>query len=440
MRDIPAVSPESLMPDSDLDSSLPARTVAKIRRRILPFIFALYIAAYLDRANVAFAKLSMQADLGFSEAVFGFGAGIFFVGYLLFEIPGALIVERWSARRWMARILITWGICAVVVGLIRTPMQFYGARFLLGVAEAGFYPGIIVYLTHWFPQRERARALSVFISAIAVSLVLGAPISALILQLDWLGLTGWRWVFILEGLPSVVLGVVTLFYLTDHPHQANWLTAKERQWIIAELEAEKREKRAHLSIWQGLRQRNVLLLASALCCANILGSSFQLWLPSIIRTNSHLSIGMASACSAIPFAAALAATLLAGKSSDRTGERRWHCALPLLAGALFFALSAIPGQPFPAIMIWLSLTAATTLAWPPPFWVLPTATLGRSAAAASIGLINSCGNMGGFFGPMIVGNLLTFHYPMSTAIVLLSSFYVVAAVLILAVRIPRKAH
>jgi ACS family tartrate transporter-like MFS transporter len=216
----------------------------KIAWRILPFIFTLYIIASLDRANVAYAKLTMMADQGFSEAVFGFGAGIFFAGYLLFEIPGALIVERWSARRWFARILITWGLCAVLVGFIRTASQFYAARFFLGLAEGGFFPGIIVYLTHWFCARDRARALAAFILAIPVSLSLGGPISALILRLDWFGLAGWRWVFILEGLPAILFGVVALVYLTDQPREAAWLEPEERKWIIAELESEKDAKRA----------------------------------------------------------------------------------------------------------------------------------------------------------------------------------------------------
>ena len=218
------------------------RTRSKIVRRVLPFLCLLYLAAYLDRANVAFAKLTMTADLHFSEAVYGFGAGIFFLGYLLLEIPGALIVERWGARRWFARILVTWGLCTIVVGFVRTPLQFYGARFLLGVAEAGFYPGIIVYLTHWFARGDRAKAMAGFIVAIPVSLVLGAPISALILKLHWLGLPGWRWVFILEGLPAIVLGIVTFFYLTDRPRDAMWLEPEERAWITQELEREKAEK------------------------------------------------------------------------------------------------------------------------------------------------------------------------------------------------------
>jgi ACS family tartrate transporter-like MFS transporter len=264
------------------------KTRRKIAWRVLPLVFVLYVIASLDRANVAYAKTTMMADQGFSEAVFGFGAGIFFVGYLLFEIPGALIVEHWSARLWIARILLTWGLCAVLVGFVRSPSQFYAARFFLGLAEGGFFPGIIVYLTHWFCPRDRARAVAGFILAIPVSLSLGAPISALILRLDWFGFAGWRWVFILEGLPAILLGAMTLMILTDHPREAGWLEPEERRWTVAELEAETRMKSAmaKVSVLQALRRKNVVLLALALCFANIGGYAFVFWLPSIVQKAS----------------------------------------------------------------------------------------------------------------------------------------------------------
>ena len=426
-----------------LASTLPlaARTPAKIRRRILPFVFLLYIVAYLDRANVAFAKLPMTADLGFSEAVFGFGAGIFSIGYLLLEIPGALIVERWSARKWMSRILVSWGLATVLIGFVRTPLQFYSVRFLLGAAEAGFFPGIIVYLNHWFARRDRARAMAGFILGIPICLVVGAPLSALILQLNWLGLAGWRWVFILQGMPAVVLGVVTLFYLTDHPREAKWLEAEERDWITAELEAEKQQKRAmgQVSIWRALRQRNVLLLAFGLCLANTGGNVFVFWLPTIIRNQSGLSVRLATACSALPFAVGIASLLLGSRSSDRTGERRLHTAIPMMVQAVFFTMAGLPGQSFPIVLLWLCLTGAVGYSWPPPFWVLPTATLGESAAAASIGLINAIGNLGGFIGPTVMGYLLSRNYTYTTAITFLSSSFLAAGVLILNVRVRRDA-
>ena len=429
--------PESSLPPG---ASVADRTRSKVRRRLLPFLFVLYIISYLDRANVAFAKLSMTADLHFSEAVFGFGAGIFFLGYLLLEIPGAVIVERWSARRWFARILITWGMCATLVGFIRTPIEFYGARLLLGIAEAGFFPGVIVYLSHWFVERDRARAMAGFIIAIPFSLALGAPISALILRLDWLGLAGWRWVFILEGAPAVVLGIITLFYLTDHPRQARWLDPDERDWIGSELEAEKASKKAlgHVSVWQALRQRNVLILAAALCLANLGGYAFIFWLPSTIRMASGLSVTLSTACAALPFLAGLVSIPLTGMLSDRSGERRLYAALPLILAAVFFTLSTFVGQPFLLVILWLTLTGAAGYAFPPPFWVLPTLTLGESAAAASIGLINSIGNLGGFLGPIIVGYLLSRDLPYSFAMTVLASAYLAGGLLLLAIRIPRR--
>jgi ACS family tartrate transporter-like MFS transporter len=414
-------------------------TRRKVARRLLPFAFILYIVAYLDRANVGFAKLAMTADLSFSEAVFGLGSGIFFIGYFLLEIPGALIVERWSARKWIARILITWGFCTVWVGFVRTPTEFYASRFLLGVAEAGFFPGLIIYLSHWFVERDRARAMAGFIIAIPVSLALGAPISALILRLNWFGLAGWRWVFILEGLPAVVLGVVTLFYLTDYPHQAGWLKPEEREWISGELEAEKKRKKAfgHIRIWDALRQRNVLLLAFGLCAANTGSYAFNFWLPTTIHRSSNLSVVASTACSALPSLFGLAATLLSGRSSDRTGERRLHTALPLIIGSVFFLLSALPNQSFGVVLMWLCLTSFAASRFPPPFWVLPTLTLGESAAAASIGFVNSIGNLGGFIGPSVAGYLLSHNHSYQVAMTFLASGYFLGGILILGVRVRR---
>ena len=416
------------------------RALAKIRRRILPFLFLLYIVAYLDRANVAFAKMQMMSDLAFSEAVFGFGSGIFFIGYLLLEIPGALMVEKWSARKWIARILVTWGFCTVAVGFVRGPGEFYTARFVLGCAEAGFFPGIIVYLGHWFPRQDRARAMAGFILAIPVCLVLGAPFSALLLHLNWLGLAGWRWIFILQGLPAVLLGIVTLFYLTDHPRDARWLQPDERRWIESELESERRQtETARISIWRALRMRNVILLALALCSANIGSYSFTFWLPSLIRRTSSFSITTSTVLSALPFAFGLASVYLSGRASDRAGERRLHTAIPMLAAGFFFALSGLSGDSFPLVLLCLCLTGAATNAWPPPFWLLPTASLEGAAAAASIGFINAIGNLGGFIGPTVVGLLLNQHYPHSVAIFFLASCYLLGSVFTLLIRVPREA-
>ncbi len=413
------------MPNIETSFTVADRARRKIARRILPFVFVLYIISYLDRANVAFAKLSMTAELGFSEAVFGFGAGIFFIGYLFLEIPGALIVERWSARKWIARILISWGICATLMGIIRTPTHFYAARFLLGLAEAGFFPGIIVYLTHWFTRRDRARAMAGFIIGVPVSLMIGAPVSSLLLRLHWFGMSGWRWVFILEGAPAIVFGIITWFYLTDHPRDATWLDADERDWIANELAEERQRKRAigHVSIWQGLRQRNVILLALALCLANVEGYAFVFWLPTTIHRASKFSITSSTLWAALPFVVGLISIVISGRRSDRSGERKFHAAIPLMLAAIFFTLSAVPGQSFPMVLTWLCLTTAAGYSFPAPFWVLPTLTLGESAAAASIGLINLIGNLGGFIGPSAVGYVLTrtHSYPLGMMILALGA-------------------
>lgn len=410
---------------------VPARARQKIARRILPFVFVLYIIAYLDRANVAFANVPMRADLGFSEEVFGFGGGIFFLGYFLLEIPGALIVERWSARRWMARILVTWGLCTVLVSAVRTPAQFYGARFLLGAAEAGFFPGIIVYLTHWFSAADRTRAMAGFMIAAPVSLALGAPLSAIILKLTLFGLPGWRWMLILEGIPAVVFGVIALFYMTDHPHQAKWLRQDEREWISGALEAEKLHKRRAIGFpwWQALRQRNVLLLTAAHFFANLAGYGFVLWLPNTLQKILSLSNTASTLLSALPFLAAVTASLFTARSSDRTGERKRHACTAFLCAASFLALAAIPNQPLVTSLIWLTLTGAAAYAWIAPFWVLPTIHLGESAAAASIGMINSVGNLGGFVGPWVVGYLLARRLPYGMTMMALSLAYVASATL-----------
>ena len=408
----------------------------KIALRILPLVFVLYIIASLDRANVAYAKINMMADQGFSEAVFGFGAGIFFVGYLLFEIPGALIVERWGARRWMARILLTWGVCAILCGFVKTASQFYTARFLLGLAEGGFFPGIIVYLTHWFRPPDRARAMSGFILAVPVSLSLGAPLSALLLRLTWFGLAGWRWVFILEGVPAIVFGIITLLYLTDRPREAAWLEPEERNWITAELESKEKEKRAlgQVSIWQALRTRNVVLLALVLFFANIGTYAFIFWLPTTVQKASGRSAIFSTALAALPFVVALVSVVLVGRSSDLRNERKWHTAIPLALVGLFFMLSALAKTPFPVVMFWLCATGAVLFAWTSSFWVLPTLTLGESAAAASFGLINSIGNFGGFVGPSVVGYLLSRNRSHMVTTEFLAASFVVSALLVLAVR------
>lgn len=410
-------------------SDVGSRAIQRISVRILPFVFLLYIVSYLDRANVAFAKLTMTRDLGFSEAIFGLGAGLFFVGYLVLEIPGAIIVERWSARWWISRILVTWGLCTILVGFVHTPTEFYIARSLLGAAEAGFFPGIIVYLAHWFPQEYRARALGKFVLAIPLSLLLGAPVSGFLLGVNWLGLAGWRWVFIVEGLPAVLLGLATLVYLVDRPKQAKWLPADERDWLESELAKEAGAGRIRHTAWQGLRHGRAYLLAFGLFFANIGVVGFILWLPTTIQQGSGLGAGASAALSALPFLGGMIGVWLCSRSSDRNGERLFHTILPMLSCGVLFAFTALPGQPFATKLLFLSLSGGAMFAWAPSFWVLPTLTLGETAAAAAIGLINSIGNLGGFVGPYVVGRLLTDNRPFGEAVCFLSSCFAIGAFL-----------
>ncbi len=408
--------------------------------RILPYVFLLYIIAFLDRVNIGYAALEMTKDLGFTAEVYGFGAGIFFIGYVLLEIPGTLLVERWSARGWIGRIMISWGIVSVLVGFIHNAAQFYWARFFLGAAEAGFFPGIIVYLSHWFREEDRSKAVALFMAALPVSNLIGSPVSGLILGVDWLGLAGWRWLFIIEGVPAFIAGMITIFYLTDWPHQANWLPAEEREWIAAELGREKDRKKAErsYSIWEALTDRKVILLTLAyfFVITGLYGVNF--WIPTIIKQLSGLPNLLVTIIAALPYGVALASMLLVGWSSDRTKERRWHTALPMIAAGLGLLLSAALQSSVPFAVAAFCLAVAGLHAHFPGFWALPTSFLGGTAAAAAIGLINSVGNLGGFVGPYFVGYLVTRTDSFFGGMIFLSLSTLVAAGCILALRHARQ--
>ena len=434
----------SLSGDAEMTSlgSVEQSARRRIAQRLLPFVWLLYVIAFLDRVNVAYAGLEMTRDLGFSDRVFGLGAGIFFIGYVLLEIPGAIIVERWSARRWIARIMISWGIVTVVVGLIHTAREFYAARFLLGIAEAGFFPGIIVYLTHWFRVEDRAKAVAIFMTAIPLSNIIGSPLAGRILQIHWFGLPGWRWLFILEGIPAVIFGVITLFYLTDFPRQATWLTKEERDWITKELEREKQRKAAvrRYTIWQALRHRDVLLLTLVYFMGSTGIYGFIIWFPTILKRASGLSTTTVTLLVVLPYIAALLAMMLNGWHSDRTRERRWHTALCLfLAGtSLILAIAAAPH--IWTQLVFFILFAAFVHAYQPTFWALPTTLLGESAAAASIGLINCIGGLGGFAGPFIMGYLVTRTGTFKSGLVWLIGNLFVAGILVLCVGRVQTSH
>jgi ACS family tartrate transporter-like MFS transporter len=325
---------------------------------------------------------------------------------LVFEIPGCLIVERWSARKWFTRIMVSWGLITVLMAFIRTPMHFYVVRILLGAAEAGFFPGIIVYLSHWFRASDRAKAGSIFMIAIPVANMLGSVLASWLLGVHWFHLPGWRWLFIVEGIPAIVFGIVTAFYLTDWPREARWLSPEGRVWLTTELEREAAAKNAVRSYktWEALRQPAVLQLTAIYFCAICGSYGLTIWLPTFLKRASGLSNSTVALLAAVPYLGSLIGMLLNGWHSDRTGERRWHAAIPLLLSAVGFALAIVPGADFRFSYLCL-ITAALTNSFLPAFWAIPYSFLSDSAAASSTGLINSLGNLGGFAAPFIVGYL-----------------------------------
>jgi len=378
--------------------------IRKAARRLLPFLCLCYMVNFLDRVNVGFAALAMNEDLGFSPSVFGAGAGIFFAGYILFEIPSNLALQKFGARIWIARIMISWGLVASAMALVHNEASFYALRLLLGIAEAGFFPGIILYLTYWFPARERARIVSLFMVAVPLATVIGGPVSGALLELHGLwGLKGWQWLFIIEGLPAVLLGVVVLFFLDDRPEGALWLTDEERQALSAMLAAEAKATRevGYASLGQALTRPRVLVLGLLYFCIAFGLYGIGFWMPQVIQTFglTPLKIGFLTA---IPYLFAALAMVLWGANSDRTGERIWHVALPLLLAALAFAWSAMT-LPLGLTMVALTLATVGIHAVVGTFWSLPTAILTGTGAAAGIALVNSMGNLGGFAGPFIVG-------------------------------------
>ena len=402
----------------------------------MPFLFVLYVIAYLDRVNVGFAALQMKGDLGFTDDIIGVGAGIFFIGYVALEIPGSILCEKWTARGWIARIMVSWGILAMLTGFIHTKNHFYLIRSLLGAAEAGFFPGIIVYLSHWFRYQDRAKAVAFLMAGIFVSNIIGSPLSGWLMKHTWLGLAGWRWMFIIEGAPAVILGIVTLFYLTDWPHQAKWLPEDERQWLIAELEKEKQEKQAKhsLGILQALRHREVILLTLAYFFMVTAVYGLNFWLPSIVKKLSGSSIMNVSLIAALPYCVGLVSILLMGWHSDKTKERRWHTALAMMTTSLGLLLSVVAGNYTALAVSMFCLAAAGTAGYLPGFWALPTSFLTGTAAAASIGLINSFGNLGGFVGPYVVGYLSKKTGSYLGGVLYLSASALLASMLILSLR------
>ena len=398
---MPAPSSLSAPPAS---AELLDRTRHHIALRLLPFLFVLYIANYLDRTNIAYAAIGISRDLGFSDRVFGLGAGIFFVSYVALQVPGALLVERWSARRMICATMVTWGLLTVLTALVHTPAQLYLARFLLGAAEAGFFPGVIVYLSHWFISSDRAKATSNFMAAIPVSLIIGSPLAGWILGHSWRGTQGWRWLFFLEGAPAVLLGIVAFFYLTDWPQQAGWLRPEQRHAIQAQLERERAFKLQASSIAEALRSRTVVLLATVTFLNYFAFYTFIFWLPTLLKRQWALTDMRVGLLAAIPYMAFFIAMQVNGWHSDKTGERRWHAAVPsLVAAAGFLGLIVHPGDLRLSLVFFTMASVGN--AYLSAGWAIPTEVLGRSAAAAAVGAINAIASTAGFAGPILFAHL-----------------------------------
>ena len=385
---------------SDLETS----TIRAISWRLIPFLVLAYFLSYLDRVNLGFAALTMNKELNFSPTVFSWGAGIFFIGYFLFEVPSNLALEKFGASRWIARIMITWGIISALMAVVSGVWSFYGVRFLLGVAEAGFFPGIILYLTYWYPAEYRARFLAAFAVAVPVSTVIGAPVSGLLLGLDGaMGLQGWQWLFIIEGVPSVLLGIVTWFYLTDRPAKADWLSAEQKAWLAAKLESEVAAKEAatHLTLGQALSSPKVIALSLVYFGFVAALYGMQFWLPTIVKAFGF-SNAQTGFVIAVPYLFGTVAMILWAQHSDATRERVMHVGAPLLLTGIALGVCGYVTDPMTTMVV-LTVAAIGVFCTFGVFWTLPTAWLSGTAAAGAIALINSIGNLAGFAGPYLIG-------------------------------------
>jgi sugar phosphate permease len=406
----------------------------KIFWHIVPFLFLCYVVAFLDRVNVGFAKLQMAGQLGFSDAVYGFGAGIFFIGYFIFEVPSNLILERVGARLWIARIMVTWGVISACMMLVKSEFWFYTLRFLLGAAEAGFFPGVILYLTYWFPAAKRCRMNALFLTAVAISNVVGAPISGSIMQfLDGVhGWQGWQWLFLLEGLPSVVVGILVLVLLDDGPHKAKWLTASERALVLRQLAEDETAKAAgklRHRFTDVFRDGRVWALSLVYLCMMHGFYGINFWMPTIIQElgldpQNYLAVGLLSM---VPWGVAAVTMVLVGSHSDRSGERFWHAIVPLLVTTAGFLGLALLGHRVLPAMICLTMVATGLLTAVVVFWSIPAAFLSGTAAAAGIAWINSVGNLGGFFGPELIGRIRTATDSSESAFYLLTALALLGA-------------
>jgi MFS transporter, ACS family, tartrate transporter len=422
----------------------PRAVYRKIWWRIIPLLFFLYIVAYLDRVNVGFANLKMSPDLHFTNTEFGIGIGFFYIGYLLLEIPGAILVERWSARKWFARILITWGLCSMGTALVTKPWHFYTARFLLGLAEAGFFPGMIVFFSHWFPREVRGRALAGMILAVPMSMASGAIVSSFLLKMSLAGLKGWQWMYLIEGFPAVLFGVAVPFLLTDRPRHARWLTRDESDWLEQTLELERKEAAAlgTVSLKDVVKLPMVWLLALGIFTTNVGGFTLGSWLPKEIKdilkpTHGEISDSGVLYWTAGVYLIGLAGVWLSGKSSDRAGERKWHCSLGMGLTGAFIAISMLLAGSWEVTYALLLVGGFFMFSWAPPYWVLPSQSLPPSVAPVAIGFINMCANAGGAIGPPVMGVMNDLEFTPRTAMLFPAACYLAGGLIIAMLRAPK---
>ena len=389
-------------------SRLEPAVVSRLMWRLMPFLFLLYIIAYLDRINMSFAVLQMRGQLGLSERAIGRAGGIFFIGYFFFQLPSNLVLEKFGVRRWISVLMITWGVISCLMVFIRGPISFYTMRFLLGAAEAGFFPGMILYMKRWFPASARARAVAWFMTANPLAGVFGSPISGALLGLHGGGLSGWQWMFLIEGLPAIVFGAAVFWTLADHPHEADWLKNDEKEWLLARLASEQRLEAAvsQRDFWRVLVSWRIWLLSVVYFGVSTTMYGVTLWLPSVIRSFSGLSYSWTGAIAVLPFLITVVVMVLVGIRSDRMGERRWHTAIPAFTAAAGMVIAAY-GSSTLVVVTGLALGMAFAEAMCGPFWAMATSRMSGLSAAAGIAVINSLANLGGYFGPDIIGKFRT---------------------------------
>lgn len=413
---------------------------SKVTWRLIPFLFACYLFAFLDRVNIGFAKLQMQQDLNFSDAAYGLGAGLFFVGYFLFEVPSNLLLVKIGAKKTLARIMVCWGVISACFAFVQTPMQFYIARFLLGAFEAGFFPGIALYLTYWYPAARRGRVMGTFMAAIPVAGVIGGPLSGWIMSTmhGHTGWSGWQWMFLIEGIPSVILGILVLFVLTNRPADAKWLDSREKELIERGIDASTQDMHHESSFGKALKDSKIYVLGLVYCALAMGFYAMGFWMPTLIRSYGVTDPWHIGLLTAIPNAVAIATMIAISRSSDRTLERRWHTAGCLVIGGVgLFATTMMNGNLVLA-MIAITIAWAFMSATMPVFWTIPTSCLSGTAAAGGIAMINSIGLIGGFASPSILGWIKTVTGSLTSGLYLSSAALFLGAVLLL-VGLPGRA-